>query len=276
MVFDLVASFDNNSRPLTLIPVMDPMLCLREDAITELIGILDAYYVAHVRGTPTSGKSTMARLLRDHLEDAGRKVVFVRSWPPGPRGEDYATVLVDVAKPCLSLDPKNLGDHNDTVFIIDEAQQTYIHTNFWLEFIKERSGSRWGTKVCLFASYGSPTTGPVDYPDNSAPVYLGFPQRVGITPSLVDTGPQFGLFYTMDEFEDVLKRHNEYSTTPLPLSAEAKLYLFRMTNGHPGAVDGLIGLLQMVLYHLAGCLAFTYDDVGVQNMDQGQTRTAHH
>ena len=120
---------------------MDPKLCPREDAITELIEILDVYYVAHVRGTPASGKSTMAMLLRDRLQDAGRKVVFVRSWPSDLRGEDYTTVLVDAAKPRLLLDPDNLGNHNDTVFIVDEAQQTYAHTNFWLEFTKQRSGS---------------------------------------------------------------------------------------------------------------------------------------
>ena len=55
MVFDLVATYDDNHRPLTLIPVMDPKLCPRQDAITELIGILDEYSVAHVRGTPASG-----------------------------------------------------------------------------------------------------------------------------------------------------------------------------------------------------------------------------
>ena len=84
---------------------------------------------------------------------------------------------------------------------------------------------------------------PSTTPNNPAPVHLGAKQCVGTTPPLVDGGSQFGLFYTMGKFEDVMKRHNECSAGPLPLSAEAKFYLFRMTNGHPGAVGGLTRFL---------------------------------
>jgi predicted AAA+ superfamily ATPase len=54
---------------------MNLALCLREDTITQLIEILDSEFVAHVKGTPASGKTTMAMLLVERLEKEGRKVV---------------------------------------------------------------------------------------------------------------------------------------------------------------------------------------------------------
>jgi len=34
------------------------------------------------------------------------------------------------------------------VFIIDEVQQTFSNSNFWLDFIKALSGGRSGAQVC--------------------------------------------------------------------------------------------------------------------------------
>ena len=52
MFFDLVATFDDYNSSPTLIPGINPKLCQREEAITQLIRILDKFYVAHIRGTP--------------------------------------------------------------------------------------------------------------------------------------------------------------------------------------------------------------------------------
>ena len=51
---------------------------------------------------------------------------------------------------------KLIKNKNGAVFIVDEAQQTYAHINFWLGFIKERSGSGWGSKVFLLPPMGAP------------------------------------------------------------------------------------------------------------------------
>jgi hypothetical protein len=226
---------------------MDPTFCPRKELITQLIEIMDRTSVAYVRGTSASGKTIIAMFLHWRLRNAGRKVVFIRAWPPVPYGYDYKTFLVDrAARSGIKLDQDLLSTYDDVVFIIDEAQETYIHTDFWLEFIKERLSNSCGTKVCLFTSYGSPAKGPIDYPANLTPVHIGFGQRVGITPSLVSGGPQFGLFYNTHEFEDTLERFNKHSAVPLPLDAEAKSYLFSMTNGHPGVVGGMMSFLETV------------------------------
>jgi hypothetical protein len=215
--------------------------------VTQLIELLDRHSVALVRGSVNSGTTILAILLHNRLLNAGRKVVFVRSWPLESNGYDYRTVLVDfAAQDNLELNRDNLARYNDVVFIIGRAQRSYAHTDFWLEFIKERSGRPFGTKVCLLTTYGGFEKGPVDHPAGWAPVNIDFKQRVGITPSLAKEGPQFGLYYNPDEFKDVLERLNEHSTRPLPLSAKAQWYLFSMTNGHPGAVVNMTSFLKDV------------------------------
>ncbi|KAF8534663.1 hypothetical protein BDD12DRAFT_895399 [Trichophaea hybrida] len=58
-------------------------------------------------------------------------------------------------------------------------------------------------------------------------------------------GPAFGVFYKEEEFADVMKQYATRFSSPLPLADEAKLFLFNMTNGHPGAVHGLAYFLQI-------------------------------
>jgi hypothetical protein len=227
---------------------MDPTLCPRKELITKLIEIMDRGSVVHVRGAPASGKTIIATFLHSRLRDAGRKVVFIRAWPPVSYGYEYRTFLVNcAAESGIKLDRDRLFKYNDVVFIMDEAQETYIHTDFWIGLIKDRLSTSCGTKVCLFTSYGNPAEGPINYPANSKPGRIDFVQRVGITPSLVSGGPQFGLFYNKEEFEDTLQRFNtHHSTDPLPLGVSARSYLFSMTNGHPGAVGGMMSFLQTV------------------------------
>lgn len=73
---------------------MDPFTCPRKDTVEQLIEILDTTRVAHVRGTPALGKSTLAVLLARRLLEDGRKVVLLRSWPSGISGDNYEEVLV--------------------------------------------------------------------------------------------------------------------------------------------------------------------------------------
>jgi predicted AAA+ superfamily ATPase len=102
---------------------MNLTLCSREDTITQLIEILDSEFVAHVRGTLVSGKTTMAMLLVERLEKEGRKVVFIRTWLWDQYGDHYRAALVDEAtKQNLDLDPSKLNSYLNAVFIIDNAQ----------------------------------------------------------------------------------------------------------------------------------------------------------
>lgn len=76
----------------------------------------------------------------------------------------------------------------------------------------------------VVTSYGNPSTGPEDYPANSAPVHFGAHQRVGITPSGIEYAPEFGLFYNQEEFADVIEPYCKDFRNPLLLTAEVKSY----------------------------------------------------
>ena len=58
-------------------------------------------------------------------------MVIIRSWPSGPAGDNYQKDLIDYASmdPGLTLHRRKLHSYG-IVFIIDEAQLTFIRTNF--------------------------------------------------------------------------------------------------------------------------------------------------
>jgi hypothetical protein len=64
--------------------------------------------------------------------------------------------------------PQNLLD-SDIAFIFNEAQQSYWGQGLWLGFIKPQSGMPGGARMCLFSSFGSPSSGalPETFPTGS-------------------------------------------------------------------------------------------------------------
>ncbi|XRM38922.1 hypothetical protein ABZX51_002313 [Aspergillus tubingensis] len=99
-------------------------ISLRQDTVTELIKLIDAYSVILVRGTPASGKTTLARLLQSRLQDQGRIVPFFYTWK-----QDLITFdtepWVALAKALKQRLPRGqiLNLMNDeVVVIVDEAQ----------------------------------------------------------------------------------------------------------------------------------------------------------
>ena len=83
----------------------------------------------------------MALLIEERLVEEGRQVVLICTWPSGPAGDDYQKALIEHASTALGLTfHRRKLDSYDIFFIIDEAQFTFIRTNFWLEFIKDLSG----------------------------------------------------------------------------------------------------------------------------------------
>lgn len=131
--------------------------------------------------------------------------------------------------------------HHNAVYLIDEAQSSYEDIEFWLVVIKGQSDRRYGARLCLFSSYGSPATGSTAHPAfRSTPVHLGPAQRVSLTVSQVKDSPDFALFYNEHECQDVIQRLCSRSSTTCEFSCKAKAYLFSITNGHAGATTSLM------------------------------------
>lgn len=198
-----------------------------------------------MRGTPASGKTTLARLLCEFYRNKKVPAVIIYTWPHDPYVSSTST-LVRLARNegHTSVTPDTLYTDN-IVFILDESQASFNDADLWQGFIKTQSGRGCGPRLCLFTAYGSPRDGP-RYGIGTTPVYFGPQQRVSISVSNVQFAPSIGLFYTRCEFDDVLQRRCNDPCSVLPLESDAKDYIFHLTNGHPGAVDGVLGMVQKV------------------------------
>jgi hypothetical protein len=219
---------------------------MRTNTVKQLAALLDEKRVVHVRGTPSSGKTTLAHLLKDHYIKRKERVVYINGWHnTKEKIVPAAHFLAANYTPVMELhgydriDPDTLIHHN-IIFLIDEAQHSYRDEDFWLGIIKTQSGRWSGIRICLFSAYGSPAAGSDNYSYGNTPVQFGPHQRVSITISRLLYAPQFSLFYNPEEFQDVVKKFCSNPTMPFMLNSAACDYLYSITSGHPGAVKALL------------------------------------
>lgn len=231
-------------------PIDSSLTCPRSDTVEALAQLLDEERVVHVRGTPTSGKTYLAVLLHNYNKRNGIKSVYIRRWPQRREGTPMGEYRLVQAAHKAGFDfvtYDNICDV-DITFIIDEAQTSYDDDDLWLGPIKFVNGPhRVGPRFCLFISYGSPSRGPDDCSSPGSTLStVGVQQRVSITISHLEDSPQISLFFTREEFDDVLRRKSEDQQRPVTVTSTAADYLFYLTNGHPGAVEGMLGMLYKV------------------------------
>ena len=163
-----------------------------------------------VRGTPGSGKSVLAGLLRRCINETEpyTEVVSVDAWPENQP---------------VQITP-------NTILILDEAQTTYWDKIFWNKF---KNPGLQGMRLVAFASHDSSGYTGVD---NVTPIWIGKEQRVGLTRLDCGDGIHVGLLFTREEFNALvrLKFHdNHFSDSFLDC-------VFDMTNGHVGACEDLM------------------------------------
>lgn len=120
---------------------------------------------------------------------------------------------------------------------------SYFDSGLWLGLIKRQVGERHGLRICLFVSYGS-TRGPeVGAFGAGSPLHnIPIQQRISIIKSDLPDAPSIGLYYTRSEFEDATRRICKQRS--LRLSDDAFDYGFSLSSGHPGAVTGIIGMIE--------------------------------
>lgn len=201
----------------------------------------------HVRGTPATGKTTLAQLIAVWLTTRHFTVLYMDDWQVDANAR---TLLV---KRCHEAGYKRVQEWNflspvndNLVFIIDEAQATYENSHLWYAIIKSRIGQSMGPRFCLFSSYGSPTTGSPQYPPRITPPILSYRHRVSLTSSANENKYKVSLFYNRSEFEDAVTRFCQLSTVEYALDRELRDYLFSLTSGHPGMVRSTLEFITKV------------------------------
>jgi hypothetical protein len=217
-------------------PPADPYICPRTDTVEKIATLLEKKRVVHVRGTPSSGKTTLAVLLWRYYYQREEPVLFLNGWH---KISDPRAHLVNRYREIglSGIEPHTITNAN-FVLILDEAQQSYNDKDLWTGIIKTQSGHRAGLKICLFSSYGSPTTGADETLEGTTPPEFGPSQRISITASAESGRPC--LFYNREEFEDVASRICSDPTARFELDPAAREYLYSITNGHPGATEALL------------------------------------
>ena len=180
-----------------------------------------------------------------YYQRQGVPVTMIEAWPE--KEYNYREFLVEN----LHVDGhkhitvQNLKDSN-IVLVLDEAQMSYDNNGLWLGFIKTQIGKKFGPRICYFSSYGS-STGAASNPSAGSPLgFLGLEKRISITVSPLPDAPPISLFYTKSEFDDAVRRQCADVRNPLPLAEDARDYIFKLTNGHPGAVGAMIETLTRV------------------------------
>ena len=223
-----------------------PFDCPRTETVQELARMLDDERVVLVRGTPTSGKSTLARLLDRYYERHNVPSVCIDSWPQTGYSS-FRGILVEQARdsgyPWVTR--KNLYSC-DIVFIIDEAQMSYHDHGLWLGFVKCQASRYNGPRVCLFCSYGSPSGTTANLGPGSPVGFIGIQKRVSLTVSSIPHASSICLFYNRAEIDDTIGRLCCNIRRPLSLDDDARDYIFDLTNGQPGAVDAIVAVLRQV------------------------------
>lgn len=134
------------------------------------------------------------------------------------------------------------------VLVVDEAQHTYLDGEFWNDIIKnvQSIACKYDIQICLFCSYGSPRAGPEAGTVFYTPPYIGSQHRVTLTPQTESS--HIGLFYTEVECEEVISRLLRTQKPPADTAfrADAKKYIYQLTNGHPGGVESVVVALLRV------------------------------
>jgi energy-coupling factor transporter ATP-binding protein EcfA2 len=186
-----------------------------------------------VRGTPASGKSTLAKLLGRHIhvQEPDVRVIWIGGWK-----------LDDVAK-CggwYSYLKKRKGwiPGEDTVFIFDEAQVTYKDGELWNELFKGIHDYP-DRRAIAFASYGSPSSF-IDI--EGTPIFVAPTARVSLLPTAHnDNLPAAGLLFTRAEFDELVSKqypYSEYHFHPSFLDM-----VFGITEGHVGAMYSFLHII---------------------------------
>jgi hypothetical protein len=181
-----------------------------------------------VRGTPASGKSSLARLLMAYIANVEQnpEIIYIVGWPKQERHPQGGGAW---------LAAKKWNFQDGAVLVVDEAQGSYWDKMFWNNIKAIRPDSH--CRVITFASYGSAGR---DYMDDTPGVSPH--HTVGLHPIDVNGQASVGLLLNKSEFDDfVTVRFIRHRFDASLLDA-----IFDFANGHVGACEDF---LRFILGH---------------------------
>lgn len=189
--------------------------------------LFDVAKVAKVRGTPASGKSSLAYLLRRHIED--HYPLQDVSLLLGYRAEPSGGSLLNHRQ---WLETRGWNFPPGGVLIIDEAQLSYWDQELWLDLKSISPDTPY--MIILFASYGSASRNLLS---QTTPFKVHEEQLVGLS-----RGPRssIGLLLTEEETKGVMeKKFPDHQFDESLLTT-----IYRLTSGHVGAYCDALAVIK--------------------------------
>jgi hypothetical protein len=213
-------AFQNRRDPIQ--KVGGTQIHIRRFIFSHLFDIIN---VAKVRGTPASGKSSLAMLLCNYIiKNHPDKEPCFLSYYRDESDQSYKDWL----------ERKGWRSPSNGVLILDEAQLSYWDYSFWLSFIK-RINANTPYMVILFASYGSASRNLLN---SSTPLLVQESQLVGLARD--STEDSVGLLLTREEMEGVVRKsfpNHHFDVSLLD-------YIYSLTSGHVGACYDALSVIQ--------------------------------
>lgn len=192
-----------------------------------------------VRGTPGTGKTSLAELLAYHItqQEPTTHVIWMQGWP-----QDYIKAR-GRWRDYFKID-KGWVENQQTVFVFDEAQLSYVDGDLWNNFFKSIHLYS-NCRAIAFTSYGSPTT-PIMI--EGTPIVISDERRVTLRAIQHKDGlPSAGLFFSRVEFDNLVS--TMYPSQKYLFDKSFFNELFHLTDGHVGAIADFI---RIILSHEVG------------------------
>jgi hypothetical protein len=208
----------------------------RRDTVEKLLHLVVSHRVVHVRGTPTSGKTVLSRMLYTHILEQKEYIPIYITWKLLGNSDRSKTHWLSYLCDNNLISEESFWHQHKVIFVVDEAQLSYQETSFWVECIKSQKNNSCGPRFVLFSSFGSASHIVLKIP-GSSPIDLDPNQRVSLFP-----GPHgVSLYFTFEECKDLCKsmtRDRGFS-----VHEDVLQHLFTLTNGHPGLFHGIFKAL---------------------------------
>ena len=215
-------------------------ICERKDLVASIMRLLDSMRVVVIRATPQAGKSILLRLLGSHVLYQRRELepVFIdwdtraerKHLPYDKYLEREKSIWRERNAECRPCNPKA-----KTLYLIDEAQESYEEKDFWTRELKNRD-TRSQPMFVLVCLYGADVSIARLLGVESKSLNINSIQRVELRPS--NTNNPY-LLFTLKETATVVQKWamlNKYQ-----LESGIYEYLHAATDGHPGMVGFVLG-----------------------------------
>lgn len=203
--------------------------------------------VVLARGTPSSGKTFLARSLHTYLRGQGVKSIYIRSFPLSLEGGP--TALHHLVEACHIQGFATFGHsvlRDKFVFLIDDAHTTYNDSELWLilnSVNQDRLGNIPGASFCMFSAFGTPDRGVMPHNMGSDLLIFNKSQRLFLSERSAE---DITLFYTREEFDLYMEMHFQGRGSDYEICDILKDMIFGLTDGQPELMDAFMHLCDMV------------------------------